>query len=725
MKKEFIIVFVLFLVLPIFTFSEVFRGDTISIRNFKSGRTIENYWKFNKGDDRSAVSINYDDSRWEIDIDSTEGPKSKMGSYSGILIYRSFFLIDSSIGNAPLALRIRTSNACDVFLDGKLIHSLGVVGKTEKDLVSGFSVLPITISLPGLKSGWHLLAIRTSSFGPNVKFGILNMHTNNFLHNFQAELISMQKAIEEKDDIRLFTIPIFFCGIFIVLSIFHLILFLHYRRSRSNLYYSLFTFLLFLLSFGFYTTVSGVQLETVENMVKIIVISLLLMPLFFLGILYEVFYKRLLIMFWILAGTFIAALLCLYVFKLEDTISVLFIFYIIGSFVETIRVFICAWVTKKEGSRIFIFGLFFPVIGLIVLTILSWILERCGLYEISEIIDDHSGEFFAYSFLMSVSLSMTIYLARDFARMNKKLQEQISEIRQLFDRTVEQENERKKILESQKEDLERMVVIRTEEVVSQKAVIEQKNRDIFDNLMYARRIQEAILPETKVIFQNLKDSFIIYWPKDIVSGDFYSFSQKDGKVIISVADCTGHGVTGAFMSMIGSALINQIVNERGITRPADILNDLNKGISLALKQNESEINDGMDISLCTIDLNNMLLQYAGANRPLWYFRDGTLHEIKADKMAIGGIKLSGSATFSNHEMAIYKGDSIYMFSDGFVDQFGGASGKKLLSKNFKELLAGIQNLSMNEQEKNLTEYFTKWKGETMQVDDILVLGIRL
>ncbi len=724
MKKIFLTFFFLLLIVPEISFSESLPGDTINVRNFKSGRPLENYWKYFKGDNRSAVSINFDDSSWELDVDSVEDAKTKLNSYKGILMYRCSFIIDSTIDNLPLALRLRTNNACEVFIDGKLIHSLGKLGKTEKDVVSGFTIIPVVISLPGLKSGRHIIVIRTSSLGPNVKFGFLNLHTNNFIHNFQAELISMQKAIEEKDDIRIFTIPIFFCGIFIVLSIFHLTLFLYYRRSRTNLYYSLFTFLLFLISFGFYTTVSGVQLETIVNMIKIVLISIMLMPLFFLGILYEVFYKRLLLMFWILAGTFVAAILSIYVFKLEDTISVLFTFYIFGSFIETIRVFIRAWVTKKEGSRIFIFGLFFPIIGLIILTIVSWVLEKSGMHEVSEMIDDHSGEFFGYSILMSVSLSMTIYLARDFARMNRKLQEQIDEIKLLFNRTVEQENEKKRILESQKEDLENMVTIRTEEVVKQKAVIEQKNRDIFDNLMYARRIQEAILPETKVIFQSLKDSFIIYWPKDIVSGDFYSFSQRDGRVIISVADCTGHGVTGAFMSMIGSALINQIVNERGITRPAEILNDLNTGISLALKQNETEINDGMDISLCAIDLKDMNLQYAGANRPLWYFRNGTLNEIKADKIAIGGFR-TDRVSFTNHEMSIQKGDTLYMFSDGFVDQFGGINGKKLLSKNFKELLAGMQSLSMKEQEKQLTDYFTKWKGESTQVDDILVLGIRL
>jgi serine phosphatase RsbU (regulator of sigma subunit) len=351
--------------------------------------------------------------------------------------------------------------------------------------------------------------------------------------------------------------------------------------------------------------------------------------------------------------------------------------------------------------------------------------QKAGYIIIADKISDHTGEFFAYSLLMSVSISMTIYLGRDFARMNKKLQEQIKEIRTLLDRTIQQENDKKKILETQKEDLEKMVVLRTEEVVRQKAVIELKNKDILDNLLYAKRIQDAILPEIKMIYQALNDSFIIYWPKDIVSGDFYSFSQRDKKVIIAAADCTGHGVTGAFMSMIGSSVLNQIVNEKGITTPSLILSHLNNGIADALKQTENEMQDGMDICLCTIDLQTRQLQYAGANRPLWLIRNNEFNIIKPDKFAIGGFHSQSEIHFTNHAIELNKGDSIYMITDGFADQFGGPSGKKLLSKRFREYLLSIHALPMNEQEIALTKFFNDWKGNEVQVDDVLVIGIKL
>ena len=320
---------------------------------------------------------------------------------------------------------------------------------------------------------------------------------------------------------------------------------------------------------------------------------------------------------------------------------------------------------------------------------------------------------------------MTIYLARDFARMNRKLYEQINEIKQLFKLTTDQENERKKILENQKEDLEKMVVLRTEEVVLQKAEIELKNRDILDNLLYARRIQDAMLPEIHLIYENLRESFIIYMPKDIVSGDFYSYNHKNGKIILAAADCTGHGVTGAFMSMIGSSVLNQIINEKGITQPSLILNNLNTGITEALKQRENDVTDGMDIALCTFDMEKLQLEFAGANRPLWIFRNGEFIEIKPDKLAIGGFRILRDASFTNHQIQLQKGDSIYLFTDGFADQFGGPLGKKLLSKRFREILLSIQILSMSEQEKKLTEVFSKWKGNVTQVDDVLVIGIRV
>jgi serine phosphatase RsbU (regulator of sigma subunit) len=223
----------------------------------------------------------------------------------------------------------------------------------------------------------------------------------------------------------------------------------------------------------------------------------------------------------------------------------------------------------------------------------------------------------------------------------------------------------------------------------------------------------------------LKEYFIFYKPKDIVSGDFYFYAQRSDKIILAVADCTGHGVPGAFMSMIGNDFLNQIIIEKGITRPSEILNQLNKGVKKALKQEsgKSETSDGMDIALCTLDLKNKKMEYAGAMRPLFH-ADIELKEIHADKASIGGAT-SDDYQFTNHQLDLNEGDSIYIFTDGYVDQFGGEKGKKFMAKNFKNLLAGIHKKDMTEQHQILNNTINEWSKEKEQVDDILVMGIKI
>ena len=214
-------------------------------------------------------------------------------------------------------------------------------------------------------------------------------------------------------------------------------------------------------------------------------------------------------------------------------------------------------------------------------------------------------------------------------------------------------------------------------------------------------------------------------PKDIVSGDFYAFAEKNGEQIIVAGDCTGHGVSGAFMSMIGSSLLNQIVNEIEVIDPAEILNRLNVAVIDTLKQGENDTNDGMDISLCAYNADTRTLQYAGANRPLWLLRKGEFILLKPDKFPIGGLQMAKDRAFKNNTMQLLPGDTFYLFTDGFADQFGGEFGKKLMSGKFREMLLNIQELDMKAQGNYLAASFKKWKGENEQVDDVLVMGIRV
>ncbi|MBL4577846.1 MAG: SpoIIE family protein phosphatase, partial [Flavobacteriales bacterium] len=272
-------------------------------------------------------------------------------------------------------------------------------------------------------------------------------------------------------------------------------------------------------------------------------------------------------------------------------------------------------------------------------------------------------------------------------------------------------------------------------------LVKEKNQDITSSIKYAKQIQEAILPLRENFQKRFPESFILYKPKDIVSGDFYWMSAKNKFTMVAACDCTGHGVPGAFMSMIGNSLLNEIVNVRNITEPAKVLNMLRDEIINALKQQKSfhlgeisdeddrnEVKDGMDAVLCKIDMNNLTVEYAGAYNPLYIIRKKIdppeLEETKGDKWPIG-VWLGDYQQFTNHKIQLERGDTIYMFSDGYIDQFGGPRGKKFRAAKFRQLLLSVVNESMQRQGEILDQTLIDWQGDIEQVDDILVIGIRI
>lgn len=285
---------------------------------------------------------------------------------------------------------------------------------------------------------------------------------------------------------------------------------------------------------------------------------------------------------------------------------------------------------------------------------------------------------------------------------------------------------------SREEKLKGLVIERTAEVMAQKselekknALIAEKNKEMMDSLNYAKRLQAAILPRKEEIQKTFDGFFIFYQPKDVVSGDFYFFEKAGNKTIIAAADCTGHGVAGAIMSMVGTSLLKQIIIEKNILDPAEILDQLNSGVIESFKQSENESNDGMDIILCSFDMDKMELSFSGANRPLYLIRDSELMVFPSDKYPIGGMQIEHHDSYSKQLIALKKNDLLYMFTDGYADQFGGKLGKKLMTKNFKELLMNINEQSMEQQCKNLQQHIHDWMGDHEQVDDIMVIGIRI
>jgi len=260
-------------------------------------------------------------------------------------------------------------------------------------------------------------------------------------------------------------------------------------------------------------------------------------------------------------------------------------------------------------------------------------------------------------------------------------------------------------------------------ITQQKEIIEEKQREILESIEYALRIQTAILPPEKIVKQYLENSFILYKPKDIVAGDFYWMESIGDLVLFAACDCTGHGVPGAMVSVVCHNALNRAVREFGLTQPSTILDKTSEIVKENFSKSEEDIKDGMDISLCAFNIKTNKLEWAGANNPLWLISNQELIETKADKQSIGNSE--DSKPFTNHTFTLKAGENIYIFSDGFQDQFGGEGEKKFTKKRFKELLLSLQSLTIQAQGIAIDKFIVDYRKETEQTDDILVMGVKI
>jgi serine phosphatase RsbU (regulator of sigma subunit) len=295
--------------------------------------------------------------------------------------------------------------------------------------------------------------------------------------------------------------------------------------------------------------------------------------------------------------------------------------------------------------------------------------------------------------------------------------------------------EQKEQISEKNEELNQLV----EEVTTQKDIVEEINNEISQSIDYATRLQESILPETNLLEEYLSDYFVLFKPKDKVSGDFYWWTHIEGHTVITAADCTGHGVPGAFMSMLGVSFLREIVMKEYITHPGVILRKLRKEIIKALRQKRETggQKDGMDMAIVSINNETNLLQFSGANNPLYIITNNArkltgfetlqgfdgFYEIKPDKMPIAIYEKMDN--FTTPEIQLEKGDQLYMFSDGFADQFGGPMGKKFKYKPFKQMLLDNANKTMSDQKNMLNTVFEEWKSGLEQIDDVVILGIKI
>jgi serine phosphatase RsbU (regulator of sigma subunit) len=260
---------------------------------------------------------------------------------------------------------------------------------------------------------------------------------------------------------------------------------------------------------------------------------------------------------------------------------------------------------------------------------------------------------------------------------------------------------------------------------TQKIILEDKNREILDSIEYAKRIQTAILPPARVVHSFFKDSFILYLPKDIVAGDFYWMEEAEGRTYFAACDCTGHGVPGAMVSVVCNTALNRAITEMGERLPGKILDRTREMVLENFSKSDDEVKDGMDASLACLLPDQKTLLWAGANNPLWIYRAGIrdIEEIKADKQPVG--QSDQVKPFSTHEITVSPGDIIYLFTDGYADQFGGEHNRKLTRRGFKELLLSMADRAMDEQRSLLHEYLIQYRGTEEQIDDVCVMGVRV
>ncbi|MBI5219033.1 MAG: SpoIIE family protein phosphatase [Bacteroidia bacterium] len=325
---------------------------------------------------------------------------------------------------------------------------------------------------------------------------------------------------------------------------------------------------------------------------------------------------------------------------------------------------------------------------------------------------------FVIGFMLMLILAVVIY--RSYIQKKKSnilLAEQKHEIEEKNDELNQQNEE----IRTQRDEIE-----------LQKHIIEEKNQEVMDSIHYARRIQRAILPNEDILKQNVTDYFILYKPKDIVSGDFYWYAKRGDHLLLTVADCTGHGVPGAFMSMLGMSFLNEIVARKDITKSSQVLDELRDMVIRSLQQRgiEGEQKDGMDIAFIALNTKTLELQFAGANNPLYIVKtrhdaslQPVLDEIRPDKMPVA--IHTEMMRFTNHEIQLQKGDILFLYSDGYEDQFGGPNGKKFYSKKLNQLLSDNSNKPMDQQKDVLDTTFETWKGDYEQVDDVLIAGIKI
>ena len=680
-----------------------------------SDTLLDELWLFTTTSDSSNSRKNLSEKDW-VHINSFLSEEDiKKTNFKGRGWFRTTFFADSDQVGKCFVQQFYMAGSCRVYVNGKFISEIGEYGGGDDERSDGKNE-PVYFS-PVF--GLNVIAVEFEN--------TLYEHTYADQGNLRGGFTSKIEPVgefhwnEKNAFIQTAILGLGFFFLFASFGLIHFLLFLFYRERKSNLVFSIFCFLLSYYFISIFITKYVISNpETQKGFIFSFYLSFPFLFISLISVFYSFFYQKIPKQFYFITAMALITSICLFS---EYTIgAVLLTLLIVIVLFEVLRIMIMANRKKMKGARIITIG-FLSFISFVSF-LLAQIFLRDGKLVYGS--NEFAGVILVILFLLtilSIPLSMSIFLAWDFSQTNKSLSEKLVEVEELSVKTIEQEKEKQKMLAEQNEVLEVQVEERTKEINQQKKVIEEKNKDITDSINYAQRIQKSILPTDQEIKDIFKESFVLFKPRDIVSGDFYQFKKNGDLKYAILADCTGHGVPGALMSMVGSNLLKQIILERGTKEPNKILSELHKEVRSTLRQTGGvQSHDGMDAAILLLHKKKIFI--ASANRPVYIVKEGILTELKPDKRSIGGSQASDEIEFNLNEVDVETGMMVYLFSDGYADQFGGEAGKKFKVKNLSNLLLSIHTNALLDQKNILNAAFDEWKKHLEQVDDVSLIGIR-
>lgn len=720
MKKTILLLHFLLCIFSQNNFAQNHKTIFFSKDSLKGYYSFNEKWKYSEGDDLARAQKAFDDSSWKEAESQLSFTNHSNTSFNGIAWFRLHFAIDSTVTGRPLAMTVSHLGASEIYLDGKLIKSFGHIGNPDNTVYFDPQELPFIFTIDTSRE--HVIAVRYANYNAKKNYDVYN----NSRAGFKMMIGETQHLIAQKDlrSTVLSFVLMLLWGFFFSFCLIHFFMYLLNRTIKSNLYFSIFMFSLSSgLMISFINLVAhdpSFELNCAYFVNFVFVISCLSMS----GFINELFNKNKLRFKIISFIGFAIILLKFFQFEIYKIITVALV---ITVSIEAVFTVVFSIIKKVKGAKIIGTGILFFTLFVLTIIIIA-VFKKENLDIDDSTIGGRILIVFLTLAIISIPVSMSVYLAWNFSAINKNLSLQLEQVKVLSEKSIQQEKEKQKILETQNEILEQQVTLRTSEVVNQKEIVELKNKEITDSIEYALRIQTAILPPQKTVKQYLENSFILYKPKDIVAGDFYWMEMVNDLVLFAACDCTGHGVPGAMVSVLCHSALNRAVREFGLTQPAAILDKTAEIVIESFSKSEEEIKDGMDISLASIKYNkeskSIELEWAGANNPLWILKNNELIETKANKQSIG--MNEDSKPFTNHSFSLTSGDSLYLFTDGYADQFGGETGEvKLTRKKLKELILSIHNKPMKEIAIILEKFHNDFKNGHEQTDDILVMCVKV